>query len=448
MFSLILAGVAYLRASNSDNGSSILPSASFLLSASDSVSTAKFQALENRVTSIEGKLAAVVGRLDAEVPDDEDKEIPFDSPAESIEEASATAHTTPVPRSALPKVASGESMASTASEVASARPVSRPVSSSVSAGEGSAGFKNAGVCVVGPGISPKWNLPPGKYKGAHGGHFGGDPKFREGTFRVPNRKACSSRFDSVKTGAVPLWINAAAASSAQYAEIEGRLQAHDTCVEEKRKASSLKSNRPCFRCHSVAQQPHIVQIHSELIRRLPHCRTICETGFNRGDSALILSTACGKDTIGLSFTINSRWYTAPGRQCLGEGVLEGNRSITYVEGFSTTSITDFLGRNAKHDFKCDVIHVDGGKSEEIRLQDLHDLRKVSHEGTLWITDDIYAVCKDGSCHAVRDKHNHCLYGVFGEFLKELDMPMKCSNSAGTDTAQCYGSAIWDTILKQ
>lgn len=365
-------------------------------------SLARFQILENKILSMDGKLMEVMARLDAMAPLSDP-----DAPHKTDDTMTWD----------------------------QAKSVSERIC-------------QKGICVMGNGTAPQWNLPPGKYDGAQGGRFEGDAKYQPGK-KLAKRRTCASPSDTMEVSALPEWLAVASQASPMYKEIEGRLAALDICVEKTRKTYFSKEV-PCFRCHSVAGSDRLVQVHSEMVRRLPRCRTICETGFNRGDSALILTTACGKDARAISFTLDSRWYTVPGRKCLAEGVLDEQRSITFVEGFSSTSINDFFGRNIGQDVKCDVVHVDGGKSEDLRMQDLLDLRRVSHPGTLWMSDDIYASCDKEVCRGVRDR-KHCLFGVFADFLHGMNITMKCwtaKSSKSPQEAQCYGIANWSVLLHQ
>merc|ERR1712228_950063 len=160
-------------------------------------------------------------------------------------------------------------------------------------------------------------------------------------------------------------------------------------------------------------------IYAEIIARLPRCQRICETGFNRGDSSIISTFACGHGAQGLSFSLDTRWYTQAGLQCQDEVLAGTKRAITMVEGFSTTSISDFIKRNSESKIRCDVIMVDGIKSAHGRMQDLLDLAPLAHPRTLWITDDV----EIEGYH--KQKPKHCIHKVFYAFAKQHNFEVKC-----------------------
>lgn len=386
---------------------------------SSGASSLQIHGLANRVASIEGALVGVFARLDA-------MELGDQNSGTNISNDNTTE-----PNSIQSSAESAIVRTSRAVNISQHNRADR--------------CAKFGVCVLGPGFDHDWSLPDGRYLGAAKGVFRG--KFDRKPIKW-TQQLCTSQSANRAVEALPEWLIRAAEGSPQYIEIENRLQALDDCVEKKRKSGNI-NRQPCYRCHSVASTPRIVQIHSELVRRLERCQTICETGFNRGDSALILTTACGPSAAGTSFTLNSRWYTTPGRQCLAEGVLDKNRSVTYIEGLTSASIPDFTRRNVN--VKCDVIHVDGSKSASVRMQDLYDLKAWSHSDTLWVSDDIHAFCDQGICRPA--EHRRCLYQVFSAFMTTLGLEVKCAAAkvldGKTDTpVQCYGNARWNMLLQQ
>lgn len=311
--------------------------------------------------------------------------------------------------------------------------------------------KESGVCSLGSLEASSWTVPPGKYMGAkcRGAtlcNFGAGHPMYEGS---PNQKDVGDnlfcprvRADSVPVGALPEWVEKTGAASKGFVEIEQRLQLMDQCVEKWRQAHSPKE-RPCFRCHSVAGAPVHVKIQLELISLLPGgCRMVCETGFNRGDSILILTSGCSARAQGLSFTIDSRWYSRPGLGCLRDALSGSQQSITQVEGFTTSSIADFIARNSHLGLQCDVVHIDGAKTGKIRLQDLQDLRRMAHNGTLWITDDLETVVQEGQYRG-DPQGKHCVFDVFQSFARKERLEMRC---AGGKHGQCYAHRHLESML--
>lgn len=311
--------------------------------------------------------------------------------------------------------------------------------------------KNAGVCTMGD-VTEKtisWKLPPGKYEGAkceaplvcmfgprHNDFVGKKMGFKD----VPDSQTCPTYPTPTEINLLPEWVIAARGNRSLHNEIEEKLSIQDKCVEKWR-AQNARGQHPCRRCHGIANTPVISKIYAELIARLPRCQRICETGFNRGDSSIVLTVACGHGAQGLSFSLNTRWYTQPGMACQDEALAHTRSTITVVEGFSTTSIADFISRNSESKDHCDVIMVDGIKSARGRYQDLADLAPLAHKNTLWITDDVELP------GAHQQKPKHCIHKVFFAFAKQQGFDVKCQPTGSGDyMGQCYGYSDWDALL--
>mmetsp|Transcript_4801 Transcript_4801/g.17978 ORF Transcript_4801/g.17978 Transcript_4801/m.17978 type:complete len:316 (+) Transcript_4801:189-1136(+) len=174
--------------------------------------------------------------------------------------------------------------------------------------------------------------------------------------------------------------------------LENSLRRHDDCVEDARVKSSLSENQ-CFRCHSIALDIYNnvkLNFYWDYIKlnlnNSEDCKTVCEVGFNRGDSAILWLEACPKAKV-YSFTLNSRWYTEPGKKCVEEKYAD---RLVYVEGDSTVTIPMFMKENPN--LRCDVIHIDGCKNTDCRAKDIRNLLPSSTTSSLWLADDMLLKC--------------------------------------------------------
>lgn len=316
--------------------------------------------------------------------------------------------------------------------------------------------KDAGICQLGHLAQVAWSMPRGKYGGAA---CSSPLECASGTCAhakcVPKKDVkfpAESRFcqeqqraaHSANVGSLPRWL---ANASSKSPELERRIQMMDSCVERWRRIN-MPTVAPCVRCHSIASSPIIVHIHTSLLSRLAAASaggTVCETGFNRGDSALVLATAFAEKTNVISFSINSRWYTSPGLQCLGNILDDVSQTVTYVDGYTTSTIDDFLGRNSA--ITCDVIHVDGCKDSPCRLYDMQKLRRAAHSSTLWVSDDIELTRNRDSFSSAYKGKKHCLFDTFLNFMHSMGLTVKCIESDSAGHGQCYGFASWDLLLK-
>ena len=168
----------------------------------------------------------------------------------------------------------------------------------------------------------------------------------------------------------------------------------DRCVESWR-----LEHRPnvsaCNHCHSITSDKYDglkIEGYQRLIRaHVPNCRTVCETGFNRGDSALLWLELCPAATVH-SFTLDWDWYTRPGLDCIRAMPQQGPR-LVYHEGSTGLTLPPFAKRVESGELgKCDIIHVDGCKDMHCRASDLAWLKRASHNATLFLTDDLSLAC--------------------------------------------------------
>ena len=193
---------------------------------------------------------------------------------------------------------------------------------------------------------------------------------------------------------LPQWLLENKGISDSFKSAQRKLQENAKCFEKKhsrdRAARTEHSqNRipkkvedtECEQCHSVEKDSQLVKLHLALISRIPGgCQTVCQTGFARGDSALLLSIACGPGAHVLSFGEDIEGFTQPGLQCLGEVLQATNSTVTLIEGMPAGSIEPFLEMNygVGNDIQCDVVHVDGGREGLCAVEDFYLLAHTAH----------------------------------------------------------------------
>ena len=216
-------------------------------------------------------------------------------------------------------------------------------------------------------------------------------------------------------------------------DLEQAFTTLDKCVESARQ-QRYPYEEPCERCHSIAS-PKLKNIkmnfYLEAIRqhtKHTRCKTICEVGFNRGDSALLWLESCNQAQV-ISFSLDTRWYTQPGKRCMEE---QYGERFTYVEGDSLKTVPAFFKANPQT--SCDIIHLDGCKQVDCRRKDIENFLPLSHERTLWLTDDLELFCED--VHPSKMPHlckkvvphpesKHDIGTLFLEFSSQQKLGMQC-----------------------
>lgn len=113
----------------------------------------------------------------------------------------------------------------------------------------------------------------------------------------------------------------------------------------------------------------------------PDVRTICETGFNGGQSSLLWLLANPRARV-LSFDILEHPYAVRGAQFLHERFPS---RFHLTAGDSTKTLPAFAA--AHPDVRCDLILVDGGHTYEIASADIRNFAAMAGPGSTVIVDD-------------------------------------------------------------
>jgi hypothetical protein len=116
---------------------------------------------------------------------------------------------------------------------------------------------------------------------------------------------------------------------------------------------------------------------------------ICEIGFNAGHSTILM--LIGREKTPLNYTIfdiGRHPYTLP---CLNYLQLQfQNVNFEYIEGDSTLTMKKWLENNTDKIGTYDLIHVDGGHSEECIKSDMKNADLLIKTNGIIIVDDTYA----------------------------------------------------------
>lgn len=121
----------------------------------------------------------------------------------------------------------------------------------------------------------------------------------------------------------------------------------------------------------VTQTPEIVQVLS-ITAQQPWVKTICETGFSAGHSAMLFLLANRQAEV-YSFGLGSQSYSATAQKFLSKKF--GDR-FQLTKGNSTTQLPLF--RKLHPGVQCDLMFVDGGYDEETVEADIRNFRKMAN----------------------------------------------------------------------
>lgn len=121
----------------------------------------------------------------------------------------------------------------------------------------------------------------------------------------------------------------------------------------------------------VTQSPEIVQVLSVTAEQ-PWVKTICETGFSAGHSAMLFLLANPNATV-YSFGMGNQPYTATAERFLHSKF--GDR-FRFTKGNSTKTLPSF--RQANPSVRCDLMLVDGGYDELSASTDLQNFRQMAN----------------------------------------------------------------------
>ena len=113
---------------------------------------------------------------------------------------------------------------------------------------------------------------------------------------------------------------------------------------------------------------------------------ICEIGFNAGHSSMLL--LLGRDKTPLDFTvfdIGHHAYTVPCLSYIKSKFQHVN--FEYIEGNSILTMREWIQNNQHCIGVYDVVHVDGGHSEECIFNDIKNADLLVKKGGILIIDD-------------------------------------------------------------
>ena len=114
---------------------------------------------------------------------------------------------------------------------------------------------------------------------------------------------------------------------------------------------------------------------------------ICEIGFNAGHSAMLFLLS--RDTAPVDFTIfdiGMHPYTRPALECMK--VNFPDVKFEYIEGDSIKTMPDFIRSDPFNRIsRYDLVHVDGGHTEECIKNDMKNANLLVRKGGIIIIDD-------------------------------------------------------------
>jgi len=104
-----------------------------------------------------------------------------------------------------------------------------------------------------------------------------------------------------------------------------------------------------------------------------------EIGFNAGHSADRLLSACPEATL-ISFDVGLHSYGAIGKEYIDKKHIGRHRLVI---GDSNNTVPQY-----EADHKCDFIFIDGGHDGETPWNDITNCKRLAHEDTIVVVDDI------------------------------------------------------------
>lgn len=141
----------------------------------------------------------------------------------------------------------------------------------------------------------------------------------------------------------------------------------------------------------VAQEPAEIEAYTQLAAE-GWVKTICETGFNAGHSALLL-LAANPDAQVISFDLGQYGYTQAAKAWMEKKF--GRNRFRFIQGDSTKTVPALHA--AEPNLRCDLAIVDGGHLIEVARADLENFRQMANpEQNFVVVDD--APCDVGVCY--------------------------------------------------
>lgn len=119
---------------------------------------------------------------------------------------------------------------------------------------------------------------------------------------------------------------------------------------------------------------------------LPNNANVCEIGFNAGHSSIIILTATENKNINyVIFDICEHSYLKPCLEYIKS--IFTNTNINFIEGDSIKTIPQFIKNTKDVIFNYDLIHIDGGHTEDCISNDMKNANILLKIGGIIIIDD-------------------------------------------------------------
>ena len=117
-----------------------------------------------------------------------------------------------------------------------------------------------------------------------------------------------------------------------------------------------------------------------------YVKKMIEIGFNAGHSASIFLHALPKDSIFLPFDLCEHSYT---KECHNYLQTKYPQLHPMMEGDSMKTLPAFINQHPSEIGTYDVVHVDGGHSQEVCISDLNGAHLLLKPGGILILDDTF-----------------------------------------------------------
>lgn len=116
---------------------------------------------------------------------------------------------------------------------------------------------------------------------------------------------------------------------------------------------------------------------------------ICEIGFNAGHSSMLMLMGREKTPVDLTiFDIGHHVYTKPCMEYIKQRF--PHVTLEYIEGDSTVTMPKWMEEHSQYLGTYDLIHVDGGHSEQCIRNDMKIADMMLQVDGSMIVDDVYA----------------------------------------------------------
>jgi len=154
--------------------------------------------------------------------------------------------------------------------------------------------------------------------------------------------------------------------------------------------SPLEGGSNAEEVHYLAQ---LAQDEFKRLKKPPGNGTICQTGFNFGNSAYAF--LCATDANLFSWDLGKWDYVKPANEMI-QKTFPGRHTL--VTGDSTKTLPSAISNSGQNKLSCDVIFVDGGHTQEVATADIANFAQLAAPNALLIVDD----CEEPAKRAVAD----------------------------------------------